>query len=94
MGHLDGAALRIRSFRMKVQPGITVAALTNFAGKPDLVVRKDEALNRRARFRIPSLDDHTAVYFYPEEGIPYFNVFVFVDEREMLVTTSVLERLW
>jgi hypothetical protein len=90
-----GTFQRMDQFHGQIRPGMTVAELLTVAGKPDVILHRDEPLNRARRsYVIPVLDDHTALYFYPKDGIPYYNVYVFVDERQGTVIRSDVENLW
>lgn len=82
-------------FRTRIVPGMSVAELHRFARKPAHIVRRGEPLQAARRsYKLPVLDEHTAIHFYPKEGIPYFNVYVFVDEREGKVIRADIENLW
>lgn len=86
---------RMSEFRNVIRPGMSVEALVHFAGKPSKILRRDQPLNSATRsFKLPPLADHTALYFYPKDGTPYFNVYVFVDERMNTVSRCVVENLW
>lgn len=81
-------------FRTTIVPGMTLAELLSFAGKPEKILRKGEPLRAARRsYTVPALDDHTALYFYPRSGTPYYNVYVFIDERENKVVNSHVENL-
>jgi len=85
---------RMVALRMQILPGMKLEEVQRFAGKPACVVRRDDptwaaALSRK----FPALDDHTIVYIYQKEGLPYFSVYVLIDERTNAVTRSVVERL-
>jgi hypothetical protein len=86
---------RMNRYREQITPDMSVESLTSFAGQPNVVLRRGESLNRARRsYTIPPLDEHTAIYFYPKEGFPYYNVYVFVDERHRAVIRSDIENLW
>jgi hypothetical protein len=89
-----GTFQRMDQFHGLIRPGMTVRELLTVAGQPDVIVHRDEPLMRARRsYVIPVLDDLTALYFYPKEGIPYYNVYVFVDERSRTVIRSDVESL-
>lgn len=74
---------------------MSLTELQSFAGEPNRVIRQGEPLNAARRsYIIPPLDEHTAVWFYPREGVPYFNVYVFVDEQTKSVIRADVENLW
>ena len=86
---------RMERYHTQITPGMSVENLVSFAGQPNLVLRRGESLNRAHRsYIIPHLDEHTAIYFYPKEGLPFYNVYVFVDERHGAVIRSDIENLW
>ncbi len=84
---------RIEAYRASITPGMTLANLTNLMGKPARIIGSDHRLDRTHHYRIPPLDPNTVVYFYPKEGLPYFNLFVFVDTEKGEVTKLVVDKL-
>ena len=86
---------RMAEFRTRIAPGVDVAELHNMAGNPKQIVRRGESLQGpRRSFIVPPLDEHTAIHVYRCEGLPYFNVYVFIDERQGTVIRSEIENLW
>jgi hypothetical protein len=84
---------RIQAYRASITPGMTLANLTDLMGKADRIIGSDHRLDRAHHYRIPPLDPNTVVYFYPKEGLPYFNLFVFVDTEKGEVTKLVVDKL-
>ena len=83
---------RMSEFRTRIQPGMSVAELVRFAGKPTMIVHQGESLGAATHsFLNLSRDHHTVIYLYSKEGLPYYNVFVFIDERRNVVTTSIIK---
>ena len=86
---------RMTEFRTRITPGMSVAELLAFAGQPNKVLHRGEPLGRARRsYILPPLDENTAIYFYPKEGMPYYNVYVFINEQQRAVTRSDIENLW
>ena len=86
---------RMEEFRTRVVSGMSVQELRDFVGSPAQILHRGESLQAARRsYTVPQLDKHTAVYFYPGDGMPYFNVYVFVDERESRVLRCDIENLW
>jgi hypothetical protein len=86
---------RVEEFRIKFPPGATVSDLVGFAGKPNEIIRKGDPLEKGFRSsKIPKLDENTAVYFFGEEGLPYYNVYVLVDETKGEIISTEVDVLW
>lgn len=86
---------RMTAFRTRIQPGMSVDELLRFAGKPRAILHRGEPLRTARRsFTLPPLDEHTAVYCYPKDGVPYFCVYVFIDERRNAVSSCTIDNLW
>jgi hypothetical protein len=86
---------RMAQFRTRISPGMSVAELHRFAGTPAKILHRGEPLRAARRsYIIPTIDEHTAIHFYPKEGMPYFNVYVFIDERHGTVIRADVENLW
>jgi hypothetical protein len=86
---------RMAEFRTRIVPGMSIAALHSFAGTPAKIVHRGEPLRAARRsYTVPDLDQHTAIHFYPKDGMPYYNVYVFIDERQSTVIRSDIENLW
>jgi hypothetical protein len=86
---------RMTEFRTRITPGMSITELRSFAGAPAKILHRGEPLQAAKRsYTIPVLDEHTAIYFYPRDGMPYFNVYVFIDERQSTVIRSDIENLW
>jgi len=86
---------RMAEYRTRLSPGTSVTHLLNFAGRPMAILHQGEPLQAARRsYTLPPLDDHTAIYFYPKDGMPYFNVYVFIDERHSTVDRTDIENLW
>jgi hypothetical protein len=86
---------RMGEFRTRISPGMSVAELHAFAGTPAKILHRGEPLQAARRsYTIPAINEHTAIHFYPKEGWPYFNVYVFIDERQGTVIRSDIENLW
>ena len=85
---------RMSQFRTQISPGMSLPELHAFAGKPAKILHRGEPLQAATNsYAHPTIDEHTALSFYPKEGIPYFNVFVFVDEHQSTVIRSEVESL-
>jgi len=82
-------------FRTRLAPGVTLAELQSFVGRPPArILHRGDPVERPNRsYTIPTIDEHTAIYVYPKEGIPYYNVYVFVDERRGTVIRSDVQQL-
>ena len=85
----------MNEFRSRISPGMSLTELHGFAGTPAKILHRGEPLQAARRsYTVPALDESTAIYFYPKEGMPYFNVYVFIDERRSAVIRSDIENLW
>jgi len=84
---------RIRAYQASITPGMTLAKLTNMMGRADRIVGPDRQLDRGHSYKIPPLDPNTVIYFYPKEGFPYYNLFVFVDTEKKEVTKLVVDKM-
>ena len=82
-------------FRTRLAPGMTLAELQGFVGRPPArILHRGDPVERPNRSSaIPIIDENTAMYVYPKEGIPYYNVYVFVDERRGTVIRSDVQQL-
>jgi hypothetical protein len=82
-------------FRTRLLPGMTVAELHNFVGGPPAKIlhRGDPLQQPNRSYTFPTINEHTAIYVYPKEGIPYYIVYVFVDELRGAVIRSDVEQL-
>jgi hypothetical protein len=60
-------------------------------GQPDRIIGPDGKLDRAHHFKLPPLGTNMIVYFYPKEGMPYFNLFVFMDREEGKVVHLVVD---
>ena len=86
---------RMEEFRTRIVSGMSVRELRSFVGAPAQILHRGESLQAAKRsYTVPQLDEHTAIYFYARDGMPYFNVYVFVDERESRVLRCDIENLW
>lgn len=95
LGVMHSTNWRVEAFKTHVVPGMSVEELQRFAGKPSKIIHRDEPLAAATRsHQLLSRDDHTAVYLYSKEGLPYFFVYVFTDDRKNVVTRSVVEAGW
>ena len=84
----------MNEFRTKIVPGMALTDLLIFASKPEKILRRGETLRAARRsYTVPALDEHTALYFFPRSGLPYYNVYVFIDERQNKVAYSHVENL-
>jgi hypothetical protein len=84
---------QIKAYKASIKPGMTLAELTNMMGRADRIVGPDRQLDRAHHYEIPSLDSNTVVYFYPKEGFPYYNLFVFVDTHKGEVIELVVDKM-
>jgi hypothetical protein len=86
---------RMAGFYIQLKPGTKVAEVLSYAGQPRIILYQGQKLEAARRtYRLPTLDQNTSLYFYPKEGIPYFNVYVYIDERLGTVTRCDIENLW
>jgi hypothetical protein len=86
---------RIDEFRTRISPGMSVTSLHAFAGTPTKILHRGEPLRAARRsYSILAIDEHAAIHFYAREGFPYFNAYVFIDERQGTVIRSDVENLW
>ena len=86
---------RMAEFRIRLSPGTSKTDLLSFAGRPREILHQGEPLqSARRSYTLPPLDNHTAIYFYPKEGMPYFNVYVLIDEQHSAVVRMDIENLW
>jgi hypothetical protein len=90
--HLRTSA-KIKVYRASIKPGMTLTDLTNMMGRADRIIGPDRQLDRAHHYKIPPLGSNTVVYFYPKEGLPYYNLFVFVDTEKREVTELVIDKL-
>ena len=90
-----GTHKSMTQFRVRLLPGITVAELHNIVGRsPAKILHRGDPLQPPNRsYTFPIIDEDTAIYVYPKEGIPYYNVYVFIDERRGTVIRSDVEQL-
>ena len=81
--------------RSQITPGLSIAQLHELLGDPNQILHQGEPLKAAHRsYRLPHIDHHTAIYFYPEKGIPYFNIYVFINEPKAVVTRADFENMW
>ena len=86
---------RMAIIRNRIMPGVGVTQVEEFLGKPSKIFHHGEPFDVATRsFRLPEIDPQTAVYFYSKDGVPYFNVFVFVNEPTLRVSRVEVENLW
>src|SRR5579872_3666150 len=84
---------RIKAYKQLIKPGMRLDELTNVMGPADRIIGPDRHLDRAHRYNIPPLASNTIIYFYPKEGLPYFNIFVFVDEVKGEVIDLVVDQM-
>ena len=84
---------QIKAYQASIKPGMRLAELTNMLGRADRIVGPDRHLDRAHHYTIPPLGSNTVVYFYPKEGFPYYNLFVFVDTEKGEVTELVVDKM-
>ena len=82
-------------FGTRLLQGMTLAELQGFVGRPPArILHRGDPVERPNRsYAIPIIEENTAMYVYPNEGIPYYNVYVFVDERRGTVIRSDVQQL-
>jgi len=84
---------QIKAYKASIKPGMTLVELTNMMGKADRIVGPDRQLDRAHHYQIPPLGSNRVVYFYPKEGLPYYNLFVFVDPEKGEVAELVVDKM-
>ncbi len=86
---------RMKEIRSRISPGMSIAALKEFLGPPMSVGREGGLPVPVTRsYTPPALYSHMAIFYYSNKGIPYFNVYVLVDESSGLVIRSDVVNLW
>jgi len=92
---LIGTYRSMAEFRTRITPGMSVTELHSFAGPPGQVIRRGEPLQWPERSdTAPALDEHMAVHLYRREGLPYWNAYVLIDERQSEVIRSEVAGWW
>lgn len=85
----------MREFRTSYPPGTQIHLLHGKAGEPTQIIGHGGKLKHAtAGHVIPELDAHMEVHFYAREGIPYYNVYAYVDSRTRGVLKVEVENLW
>lgn len=84
---------QIKGYRESIRPGMTLDELTNMMGVADRVIGSDRQLDRAHHYEIPPIGSNTVIYFYPHEGLPYYNLFVFVDMARGEVVELVVDKM-
>lgn len=84
---------QIKAYRTSIKPGMTLGELTKMMGTADRIIGPDRQLDRAHHYEIPPLESNTVVYFYPKEGLPYYNLFVFVDTAKGEVRELVVDKM-
>ena len=86
---------RMKTTGEKIRAGMPVEEVTKMFGAPAQVVNRGDALRGAHRsYQLPPLDEQTAVHVYGRDGLPYCNIYVFVDKRGRTVLRSEIENLW
>lgn len=86
---------RMTRLRSQIAPGMSITQIRELLGDPSQVLRQGEPLKAAHRsYQLPEIDEHTMIYFYPMDGIPYFNVYVLINEPTAMVTRVDIENLW
>lgn len=77
---------RRAEIRSRVTPGMTVPELHKFLGKPMRIQRLGTPpVQIVGSYTPPALTPGTAIHFYADTGIPYYNTYVLVDEASARV---------
>ena len=85
----------MREFSTSYPPGTQIHILHSKAGEPTQILGHGGKLKHAtAGHIIPELDPHTEVHFYAREGIPYYNVYAYVDSRTRGIRKVEVENLW
>lgn len=90
---------RMDEIRSRVSPGMTVHSLHSFLGRPMEVFRPGgppvRGVPTHSSYIPPVLAPGTAIHFYAESGIPYYNTYVLVDESsERILQCDVVNAMW
>jgi hypothetical protein len=85
----------MKKTRESIRAGMPIEEVTRMFGQPVQVVNQGDQLRvGRRSYELPQIDEHTAVHVYGRDGIPYYNIYVFVDKRRSTVLRSEIENLW
>lgn len=92
---IKSGSAKMQRVRDQITPGMAVTELENALGEPRQVVRGGDHLSFANRsFQLPKLDQDSVIHVYCKEGIPYFNVYVIIDEPAAKVRQVEIENLW
>ncbi len=77
----------MNGFRDEVKPGMALVELHALAGSPSRILDSIESIGTYSRtIRLERFEEGMTIHVYQEEGLPYFNVYVVVDENRRVVT--------
>lgn len=90
-----GGNRHLEKVQTSIRTGMTIEEVEKVFGKPTQVLSRGERFRgAHASSKRPPLDEHTAVHVYARDGIPYYNVYVFIDKHQSTVVRSEIENLW
>ena len=85
---------QIKEYEKNIKSGMVIADLIIVAGAPEVILYEGDKLDHAHQMEVPAVEGDEAIYFYPKEGFPYYNLFVSVNEESNVVTGLVIDKMW